>query len=230
MTLIAAARLVSFDCYGTLIDWERGMRDALAQIPALAAVEVERFLERREAVEMVVEGERYRPYNEVLAISLERTAEEFGVALGQAEGKRFAAGLAGWPPFADAPVFLRRLRASGKPIAILSNVTREGLRHSVRRLDVPFALLVTAADVRSYKPSPPHWLAAQTAQGIGATEQLHVAASLKHDILPATQLGVPCVWVNRRGEALPAGVRPALVVADLKQLSEAWALPPDPRG
>ena len=97
-------------------------------------------------------------------------------------------------------------------------MTRAGLRGSVRKLGAAFDLLVTAEDVRSYKPAPRHWLEAQAALGIGPREQLHIAASLTHDVIPAGRLGVPCVWVNRRDEDLPSGVAPVMVVRDLDEL------------
>jgi FMN phosphatase YigB (HAD superfamily) len=111
-------------------------------------------------------------------------------------------------------------------MAILSNVTREAIRLSVHKLGVPFDLVVTADDVQSYKPAPQHWLRAQAELGIEPREQLHIAASMMHDIGPCALLGVPSVWVNRHGEPTPAGVEPSLVVADLTELGEALGLPP----
>jgi putative hydrolase of the HAD superfamily len=229
MNVVGLTRAYSFDCYGTLIDWESGIRGALAQVAALAEVDLADasaagFVARREAIELRVEGEQYRPYDEMLALSLTRCATEFGLVVGESDGKRFAASLADWEPFADAPPFLRRLRADGLPLAILSNVTRAGLRGSVRKLGAAFDLLVTAEDVRSYKPAPQHWLEAQAAFGIGPREQLHIAASLTHDVIPAGRLGVPCVWVNRRDEDLPSGVAPVMVVRDLDELGERLGL------
>ena len=217
--------VISFDCYGTLIDWSGGARAALERIPELADVELDRFVERRVAVELTVEHERYRPYDEVLALSVTRTAAEFGVELPESVGRAFAASLHDWPPFDDAPRFLRRLRRLGVPLAILSNVTLAGLRSSVRALATPFDQLVTAEDVQSYKPAPLHWAALQSSRGIVSAQQLHVAASIVHDVRPASALGVPSVWVNRNADAPPDDVSPTLTVANLDELADLWQLP-----
>ncbi len=233
MSLADRARAFTFDCYGTLIDWERGIGTALDEIPALAGVDRDAFLRRREAEEMAVEAEAYRPYDAVLALSLVRAAESFNVGVTEREARRFGASVPEWPPLPDAAPFLRRLRRLNKPLAILSNVTKSALRASVRGLGVPFDLLVSAEDVRAYKPAPQHWLHAQAALGVGPGETLHIAASMVHDIHPAGLLGMPAVWVNRRGESLPhgslaQGVEPALVVNDLAELAEALGLPQAP--
>ena len=135
----------------------------------------------------------------------------------------FAASLHDWPPFDDAPRFLRRLRRLGVPLAILSNVTLAGLRSSVRALATPFDQLVTAEGVRSYKPAPLHWAALQSSRGIVSAQQLHVAASIVHDVRPASALGVPSVWVNRNADAPPDDVSPTLTVATLDELAELLA-------
>ena len=219
------AAVISFDCYGTLIDWRGGVRNAVGRMPELANVDLRAFAERRIELELVVEHERYRPYDEVLALSVLRTAAEFGVELPASRGREFADSLREWPPFEDAPRFLQRLRRLNVPMAILSNVTLAGLRGSVRTLGVPFDHLITAEELRSYKPSPPHWAALQSARGIGPTEQLHVAGSIAHDIRPSVALGVPAVWVNREAEIAPPDATPTLTVTSLDELAELWRLP-----
>ena len=225
MSLVRSAQAFTFDCYGTLIDWDVGIAAAIRRIPALRDVDAERFLQRREALEADLQAGPYLPYEEVLARSLRQTAREFGVAVTNAEARAFAASVPDWPPFADAPGFLRRLRRLGKPLAIVSNVTTATLRASVRSLGAPFDLLMTAEDVRSYKPAPAHWLQAHARLGLAPAATLHVAASLHHDVQPALRLGVPCVWVNRRGGPLPPGVEAALVAYDLHDLAERLHLP-----
>lgn len=222
------AAVISFDCYGTLIDWRGGVRAAVSQISELADIDLKQFVERRIEVELVVEHERYRPYDEVLALSVLRTAAEFGVELPRSRGREFADSLREWPPFEDAPRFLQRLRRLGVPMAILSNVTLGGLRGSVRVLGAPFDHLITAEDLRSYKPSPPHWAALHAALGIGPADQLHVAGSIAHDIRPSVALGVPAVWVNREGERAPADATPTLTATSLDELAELWHLPDAP--
>ena len=221
-----AVRAFSFDCYGTLIDWEGGIRSALRDVPGLERVDAEAFLAAREDVEPRIEAESFRPYDEVLALSLQRAAEEFDEVVSDGAARRFAATLPDWPPHADAGTFLQRLRTLGRSLVILSNVTRAWLRLSVHRLPVPFDRPITAGDTRSYKPAPQHWLAAQAAMGLGESDFLHIAASLRHDVRPARALGVPVAWINRRREALPADLDPAFVVSDLSELGDALGLPP----
>ena len=219
------AAVVSFDCYGTLIDWQAGARAALAAMPQLNGLDLAAVAERRLPVELEVEHERYRPYDRVLALSIQRTAREFGVELDDATGRAFAESIADWPPFQDAGGFLRRLTTLGAPLAILSNVTRASLGVSVRKLGAGFDQLVTAEDVRSYKPDPPHWQTLWETRGIEPSQQLHIAGSIAHDIRPAHELGVPTVWVRRFHEPLPDDVQPDLVVQSLAELGDCWRLP-----
>ena len=221
------ARAFTFDCYGTLIDWEAGIRAALVALPALAGIDHDAFLTERETAELKIEAGPFRPYDEVLALSLQRAAERFGLAVGDGDARRFAATLPDWPAHADTAPFLRRLRQLRRPLAVLSNVTTPWLRLSLRQFPLPFDRLVTADDVRAYKPAPRHWLAALSALALEPAGLLHVAASLRHDIYPAIQLGIPVAWVNRHDEALPPDLTPAVVVRDLRELAQALHLPPE---
>ena len=218
------AAVVSFDCYGTLIDWQSGARAAVDSLPELSNVDKSALIARRLEVELAVEHERYRPYDQVLAISIQRTAAEFGVELGDAAAKSFADSIADWPPFQDAVGFLKRLATAGTPMAILSNVTRASLAVSVRKLGAAFDQLVTAEDVRSYKPDHHHWSELHRSRGIEPSQQLHIAGSITHDIRPAAELGAVTVWVRRGHEPIPADVAPDLVVQSLAELGDYWRL------
>ena len=219
------AAVISFDCYGTLIDWHAGVRNWLASTPQLRDLNAAEFTARRIAVELEVEHERYRPYDDVLAISIQRTASEYGVELDDHTARSFAASIAAWPVYQDAAGFLRRLASVGTPLAILSNVTRASLGVSVRKLGADFDQLVTAEDVRSYKPDPPHWQTLWASRGISAAQQLHVAGSIPHDIRPASELGAATVWVRRMNEPMPSDVQPDLTVSSLAELGDYWRLP-----
>ncbi len=219
------AAVVTFDCYGTLIDWRGGARAALEAIPELAGVELDALVERRLEVELEVEHERYRPYDQVLAISLSRTASELGVELPDSEARGFANSIARWPPFQDAPGFLRRLATVGTPLVILSNVTREALQVSVRKLGANFDQLITAEDVRSYKPAPAHWQRLYDSRRIAPAAELHIAGSITHDIRPAAALGAETAWVRRAHEPIPDDVQPDLIVQSLAELADYWRLP-----
>ncbi len=218
------AAVITFDCYGTLIDWQSGADAAVRAIPELAGVDRAALVARRLAVELDVEHERYRPYDQVLAISIQRTAAEFGVTLGDAAARAFADSIADWPPFQDSGGFLRRLAAVGTPLAILSNVTRASLDTSVRKLGARFDQLITAEDVRSYKPDHAHWRALYASRRIAPAQQMHIAASITHDIRSAVELGAATVWVRRAHEPIPADVRPDLIVQSLAELGDYWRL------
>ena len=218
------AAVVTFDCYGTLIDWQAGARAALRSMPALRGLDLDAVIERRLALELDVEHERYRPYDQVLALSIQRTAAEFGVALDDRAARSFADSIADWPPFQDAGGFLRRLSSEGAPLAILSNVTRASLHISVRKLGAVFDQLVTAEDVRSYKPDSAHWESLWASRSIQPSQQLHIAGSIAHDIRAACALGVRTVWVRRAHEPLPSDVRPDLIVQSLAELGDYWRL------
>ncbi len=218
------AAVVSFDCYGTLIDWQSGARAAVRAIPELAHVDVESLIARRLEVELEVEHEYYRPYDRVLAISIQRTAAEFGVDLSDASAVAFADSIADWPPFQDAGGFLKRLATVGAPLAILSNVTRASLGVSVRKLGFGFDQLITAEDVCSYKPDHDHWRELYRSRDVGASQQLHIAGSIAHDIRPAAELGARTVWVRRFHEPIPDDVQPDLIVQSLAELGDYWRL------
>ena len=218
------AAVISFDCYGTLIDWQSGARAAVEAIPELSDVDASALIARRLEVELEVEHEYYRPYDQVLAISLQRTAAEFGVELDEATARAFADSIANWPPFQDAGGFLKRLATVGTPLAILSNVTRASLAVSVQKLGGTFDQLVTAEDVRSYKPDHDHWQALYNSRDIRPEQQLHVAGSIAHDIRAATELGANTVWVRRFHEPIPDDVQPDLIVQSLAELGDYWRL------
>ena len=218
------AAVISFDCYGTLIDWQSGARAAVDAIPELADVDKAALIARRLEVELEVEHERYRPYDDVLAISIQRTGLEFGVSVSDASARIFADSIRDWPPFQDAGGFLKRLATVGIPMAILSNVTRASLGVSVRKLGASFDQLVTAEDVRSYKPDHDHWRELYRTRQIEPKQQLHIAGSIAHDIRPATELGATTVWVRRAHEPIPDDVTPDLIVQSLAELGDYWRL------
>lgn len=218
------AAVITFDCYGTLIDWQSGARAAVDAIPDLAGLDPSALIARRLEVELDVEHECYRPYDQVLAISIRRTASEFGVDLGDEMAQSFADSIADWPPFQDAGGFLKRLATVGTPMVILSNVTRASLAVSVRKLGASFDQLITAEDVRSYKPDHEHWRELYRSRDIEPSQQLHIAASITHDIRSAAELGATTVWVRREHEPYPTDVQPDLVVQSLAELGDYWRL------
>ncbi len=209
---------VTFDCYGTLIDWERGIADAL--LPLLPRGTDRRALaERYIEIEAEVEKGEYRPYRDVLDQAGRRILAEHGRAIADGAPSPLPASLASWPPFAEVPDALRELRRRGYRLAILSNVDRDLLAASIRNIGVEPDLAVTAEDARSYKPARGHWRHFEERTGAGKHDTAHVAASLYHDIRPTTSWGYRNVWIARRIEPL-RGAEPTRILSDLARLPD----------
>ena len=206
--------VITFDCYGTLIDWESGIATAFAQ--AGLDGRREEILRAYAETERAVESERYQLYRDVLTESARRTGTQFGW---ETDGAFLANSLPRWKPFPDTNPALERLVAAGYRLGILSNVDDVLLAATRKHFTVDFELLVTAQQVRSYKPGHAHFVAAREA--IGNARWLHAAQSNFHDIVPANALGIPTAWVNRRGQAALAGGTPGFEVKDLAGLADA---------
>jgi 2-haloacid dehalogenase len=213
MTDFTPYRALSFDCYGTLIDWETGIRQALQPWAAERRVEASsaELLDRFGVHENVVEAQSPAlPYPQVLAESLRRIGADLGVEVDAGEAKEFGESVGSWPAFADTAGALRRLQQRYRLI-ILSNVDRASFARSNRRLGVTFDLVLTAEDVGSYKPNPANFerlLASVGSIGIEPGELLHVAQSLFHDHGPAQRIGLPSVWLDRYGTPAGTGASP----------------------
>lgn len=211
---------ITFDCYGTLIDWNCGIADAFEEIAHRygVAIERDRIVTLYHEVEPLVEA-TYCSYREVLATTAREVAKRLGWVLNPAEAEQFAQSVPRWPPFSDTNPALERLRAAGYQIGILSNVDDDILSATCQHFRVPIDMMVTAQYVRSYKPAHGHFLAAR--ERLSGRRWLHAAQSHMHDVVPATALGVPVVWVNRLREPLPThGPAPLAEVATLSELAD----------
>ena len=197
--------IITFDCYGTLIDWESGICQAFVQAAAAHGVALDRAAVLRAYAELepVVEAQAYRSYREVLTETARRVAARLGWALAEERAGFLAASLPKWQPFADTNPALERLATAGYRLGILSNVDDDLLSGTIRRLSVTFDLLVTARQVGSYKPAHNHFLTARTR--IGPQRWLHAAQSYFHDVAPARALGIPVAWINRKSEVASDG-------------------------
>ncbi len=212
---------ITFDCYGTLIDWEGGVADALA--PFLPAPVDRRALAARYiTIEAAVEQESYKPYRDVLAEASGRLMAELGYPLPLARARALPDSLPRWRPFPEVPEALRALRRAGHRLAILSNVDRDLIASSIPKLGIEPDMLVTAQDCRSYKPAPGHWTHFQTRGGAPVARTVHVGASLHHDMVPAGKLGYRTIFINRHGEPVVAA-QPTRVLIDLSGLPDAIA-------
>jgi 2-haloacid dehalogenase len=209
-------RWATFDCYGTLIDWNSGIRAVLEQLWGVERAP--ELLERYHELEPQVEAEEYRSYAEVLTLTLERIAQEAGYGIPEGESGMLAQSLPSWPPFPEVPESLRELRRRGWNLVILSNSDRGLIIASEKQIGVPFDLMIVAEDVRSYKPAHAHWERFFEHTTADKEHHVHVAASLFHDIAPAKELGLRSVWINRRGEQ--ADPKPDRELPDLSRLPD----------
>jgi 2-haloacid dehalogenase len=185
----------TFDCYGTLIDWNRGIRDVLGRV--FGEADADAALRRFHGIEPELQADGRRTYRQVLTEAMRRLgADESQVAV-------LAESLAGWQAFPEVQRALEELRANGWRLAILSNTDRDYLEASMRQIGVPFELAIVASEIGSYKPATRHWTEFFVRSGARRSSHVHVAASLFHDIAPAADLGLRAVWINRLGEQSP---------------------------
>ncbi len=206
-------RALSFDCYGTLIDWERGIAGwlgAWAQEngPDLSGDELVRRLFDAQIVQQ--RHATFLSYRSVLSRSMARLSDSCGIAADDDVCARFAQSVGEWPSFDDSAASLEALARQGRLLCVISNVDRDLFAGSAARLERDFDILVTADDVKSYKPGPRHFdalLAGLAERGLGKDDLLHVAHSRFHDIAPANSRGWTSCRVARHGDRwAPEGV------------------------
>jgi len=208
---------VTFDCFGTLVDWNSGFA---AIMRPLVGDETSRVMDAYHRFERLLEQETpHRLYKDVLATGLLRAAEEVGVPLSEAQARTLPQRWGTMPVFGDVEPMLAALRADGCRLAILTNCDEDLFAETQRAFRTPFDLVVTAERVRDYKPSPTHFRHFLRVSGATPGEWVHVANSWFHDISPARDLGIPRVWLDRddTGEdpaAASARVRSAAPVTE----------------
>ena len=185
-------RWATFDCYGTLIDWNGGVGRELERLFGAARVGV--LLGRYHEVERELQHERpTASYREILTRTLPRLGH-----VPADEEDALARSLPSWQPFPEVPTALEDAKARGWKLAILSNTDRDFIDASIENIGVDFELAVVASEIGSYKPDHGHWRAFR--ERVTPDVHVHVAASLFHDVAPATELGLPTIWINRLGE------------------------------
>jgi 2-haloacid dehalogenase len=223
---------LTFDCYGTLIDWETGLLAGLraaTDAHRIAATDDE-LLETFARHESAIEADRYRPYREVLGKALRRILAERGLEPTEEEVAAFGGSVVDWPAFPDSAAALQRLHQRFS-LGVITNCDDDLFAASNARLGVTFDWIVTAQQAKRYKPNPRGFELAFERIGLPTSRILHVAQSLFHDHVPAKRLGLSTVWVNRRrgrpgsGATPPAEATPDLEVPDMATLAELAAAP-----
>jgi 2-haloalkanoic acid dehalogenase type II len=209
---------LTFDCYGTLIDWRKGIEvnlgEPLRRSGLASGVRVFPLYVRLEAEE---EGQ-YKSYKEILYDTAIKVADHLKISIAEKDAEVFAASVPSWPPFGDTVEALKELGRRGYSRVILSNVDRDVLKETILRNNLDVDGYITAQDVQSYKPSLGHWNRFFEMYKVSKERTLHVAQSIYHDIVPGGKLGISTAWINRYSEATPTGINPSYVLGDLRSL------------
>ena len=218
--------VITFDCYGTLIDWEAGIGRAFVEAARADGMGLTpaTVLAVYHEVEPAVQAEAYRSYRVVLTEAARRVAAKLGWRLDEGRARFLPESLPDWPPFVDTNPALARLAAAGYRLGILSNVDDDLLAGTRRHFTVDFDpdLVVTAQQVGAYKPARPHFDTAR--QRISGRRWLHAAQSYFHDVVPARAFATPVAWINRKGERAGAAGRPDREFRTLAELAD-WLAP-----
>ena len=185
-------RWATFDVYGTLVDWNGGIRRELARV--FGEEQADERLERYHEVEPVLQAGGERTYREVMT----EVMRELGAPAGEESG--LAAALPSWGPFPEVRGALEETRSRGWKLAILSNTDRDFIEAPMKQIGVPFELAIVASEIGSYKPALRHWHAFFEEADAPRDRHVHVAQSHFHDIVPAQELGLQSIWINRYGE------------------------------
>jgi len=204
------ARWATFDCYGTLIDWNAGIRTELARV--FGEERAGEQLHRYHELEPELEADGRLSYREVMTEAMRRLGAPAGEAAGLADS------LPRWQPFPEVRGALIEARGRGWKLAILSNTDPDFIAASKELLGVPFDETIVASEIGSYKPALRHWQEFASRTGADPARHVHVAASLFHDIGPANELALPSIWINRLGEK--PGPQPTVELPDLTDLPE----------
>ena len=212
-------RWATFDCYGTLVDWNGGIHGELEKLFGVELADglLARYHELEPRIQSDNPGMSYR---EVLTIALESLAAEAGLTLPEGETSALARSLPEWPVFEDVHDGLTEARDRGWKLAVLSNTDRDLLDTSMDAMGVHFDLSIVASEIGSYKPAVRHWeVFRERVGGADSIRHVHVAQSLFHDIAPATELGIAAIWINRLGEQEDA--RPNVTLTGVTVLADA---------
>lgn len=217
---LSTIRVLTFDCYGTLVDWERGLRTAfLETFGPLPEDRLRGIFDTYLQAEKRIESGVYQPYRQVVAAAATDVMEHLGLQCDPSAAIHIGSSVERWPPFPDTGDALRRL-ASRYRLGILSNVDRDLLAGTLAQFPITFDFIITAQDVRSYKPSDAHLRMCLRRLG-GTDGWLHVAQSLYHDGVPCAHLDIPFAWINRRAEANDSAAHPLIEVADMAAFASA---------
>ncbi len=211
---------ITLDCYGTLIDWRSGVDQNLGGLLRKKGLGSDVSVH---SVYVGLEAEQetnFKSYRKILQDTAIAVANHFKLSITSDEAREFAETIQTWKPFGDTVNSLIALGERGYKRVILSNVDRDLLQKTIEHNDLEVDGYITAEDVGSYKPSIGHWTRFFEDYKIAKRETLHVAQSVYHDIIPATEIGLANAWINRYGEAKPTRIEPMWIMPELAGMLE----------
>jgi 2-haloalkanoic acid dehalogenase type II len=219
--MLTLPKAITFDCYGTLIDWESGIQQFFAE--RLAAHNIEgvspRTLQHKwEEIQFVSIQQRYRPYREVLRDTMRMTLDTAQIPYAEQDIDVFAGSMGKWQPFPDTKQAILDLQRYLK-VCLITNTDDDIIAESEHTIGVKFDEIITAQQAGAYKPSHKGFILARDRLSLPISDIWHAGFGFKYDIVPATELGYTTVWVNRQGEARPADVKATFLVGDMRTLA-----------
>jgi 2-haloalkanoic acid dehalogenase type II len=221
----ATIRAVTFDCYGTLIDWDAGARASLARIAGdrgRGDIDPVGLRGAWEEIQWGMIRGPYRRYRDILIASTVEALDAAGVDASEADGEKLVSDLPRWPAFADTRDALTRLRRRGLKVGILSNIDRDLIEATIDEAGLDVDLVVTAEEVRSYKPAEGHFRTGLARLGLEPAACVHASGAFRYDIDPAHRAGMKTAFVRRNGATLPSGaVTPDIICDDVAALATA---------
>lgn len=219
--MITLPKAITFDCYGTLIDWEGEIQRFFAQL--LAAKHIDsidaRALQRHwEAVQFEYIQQQYRPYRQVLRDTMKLAFEQFNLSYDDADVELFARSMGTWRPFPDSKQAILDLQKFTK-VALITNTDDDIIAETQKTIGVRFDEIITAQQAGAYKPNHKGFLLARARLGLPIADIWHAGFGFKYDVVPAAELGYTTVWVNRQGETRPVDVKETFLVGDMRTLA-----------
>ena len=219
--MITLPKAITFDCYGTLIDWEAEIQRFFAESldsKELGYVDPQALKESWEEIQFQYIQERYRPYRQVLGDTLRMVFDLYDIPTDKAECEEFANSMGHWKPFPDTRDAIIELQKLLK-VVLITNTDNNIIAETERTLDITFDDIITAEQAGAYKPSHKGFLLARQRLGLSVPEIWHAGFGFKYDVVPATELGYTTVWVNRQGQARPVDVKETFLVGDMRTLA-----------
>jgi 2-haloacid dehalogenase len=217
----SAPKAITFDCYGTLIDWEGEIAGFFSRVLSGAGqaqnVDIRALQQHWEDVQFTSIA-HYRPYREILHDTMEQAFTDFGLPYREVDLEAFADSMGGWQPFPDTEDSLAELQRLGIRVVLITNTDDRIIAETVSHLGIVPDDIVTAEQARAYKPAHQGFVLARQRLGLDIADIWHAGFGFKYDIVPATELGYTTVWVNRQGEARPSAVKETFLVGDMATL------------